>query len=510
MLHLLAACVLAQPQTTFEVTFDASVRADPATGRLVVYLVREGSRVAPGTSPADGPFWDDPQPMYGIDVANLAPGQAAVIGDDATSFPVSLSRLPQGAYRAQAVLDLSRADSKWQREPGNLYSDPVDIRLGEVDGPMRIPLKLTRVVAPARPVSAPGVHVMTVRSALLSEFHGREVELRAGVVLPLDHDPARRYAAVYEVPGFGGNHEDAPGRAAAFRTVPRAYPLAEMARNVFWIVLDPESGNGHTLFADSANNGPWGRALVQELIPALESQYNLISAPSARLLRGHSSGGWSTLWLALTYPDTFGGCWSTSPDPVDFRRFQLSDIYSQPSMYTGPDGKDLPAYRTGRGPAMSVRQENLIEEVLGPDNTSGQQWDSWFAVFGQRNERGNPVALFDPATGAIDRTVAESYRAYDISEFLRRDEAKYAALFQQRIRLVVGDADNFYLNEAVALLKPMVEKISFLTLPEGGHGYIRIVPGKDHGSIMATPEIQVMPQEIIDHLRRSGHLPGAK
>lgn len=509
MLHLLAAGVLANPATTFEVTFDASVRTEPATGRLVVYLVRQGSAVG-AAAPADGPFWDDPQPMYGIDVAALAPSQTAVVGDDATSFPVPLSRLPQGVYSAQAVLDLARTDSSWKREAGNLYSDLVEVRLGDADGPVRIPLTLTRIVAPPRSVARANVGVMAVRSALLSEFHGREVTLRAGVVRPLDDDPARRYAAVYEVPGFGGNHEDAAGRAAAFRTVPRDHPLGVLARNVVWIVLDPESGNGHTLFADSANNGPWGRALVEELIPALEMSENLIAAPSARLLRGHSSGGWSTLWLTLTYPDTFGGCWSTSPDPVDFRRFQLPDIYAQPSMYAGPDGADLPSYRTGRGPLMTIRQENLMEEVLGPDNTSGHQWDSWFAVFGPRNPRGNPMALFDPVTGAIDADVAGAYRRFDIAEFLRRDEARYAALFQQRVRLVVGGADNFYLNEAVALLKPMVERVNFLTLPEGGHGYIRIVPDTDHGSVLASPEVQGMPQEMLDHLARHGHIPGAK
>src|SRR5690606_19909538 len=173
--------------------------------------------------------------------------------------------------------------------------------------------------------------------------------------------------------------------------------------------------------------------LVEELIPALEAKYRLIPEPSARLLRGHSSGGWSVAWLALTYPQTFGAAWSTSPDPVDFRRFQLPNIYDNPSMYHGPDGRPLSSYRNRRGERMSILQENLMEEVLGPDNTSGQQWDSWQAVFGPRNARGNPAALFDPRTGAIDRAVAEHYRAYDLSALLDRDPARYLPIFRDRI-----------------------------------------------------------------------------
>lgn len=149
-----------------------------------------------------------------------------------------------------------------------------------------------------------------------------------------------------------------------------------------------------------------------------------------------------------------------------------------------------------------------MEEVLGPDNTSGQQWDSWFAVWGPRNHRGNPAALFDPATGVIDRAVAERYRDYDIAELVRRDPGRYALLFQERIRLVVGDRDNYYLNEAVALLKQDVEKVSFLHLPEGGHGFVTIVLGRDHGSILATPEVQGFVGDMVDHLRRAGYIPG--
>ena len=82
-------------------------------------------------------------------------------------------------------------------------------------------------------------------------------------------------------------------------------------------------------FADSVNNGPWGLALVTEVIPALEARYRMDARPSGRFLTGHSSGGWFALWAIVRYPALFGGSWPTSPDPVDFRNFLGVDLGSR-------------------------------------------------------------------------------------------------------------------------------------------------------------------------------------
>ena len=94
------------------------------------------------------------------------------------------------------------------------------------------------------------------------------------------------------------------------------------------VMLDPSCRTGHHVFADSANNGPFGRALVEELIPHIEARFRGLGKPAGRFLTGHSSGGWSSLWLQTTYPDFFGGTWSTAPDPVDFRDFQKINLYA--------------------------------------------------------------------------------------------------------------------------------------------------------------------------------------
>lgn len=520
-------------QPVIRVTVTPQAATAPVSGRLIVLLKSKASTLG-DKAPLDGPFWEESQPIFGVDVKDLKPGAFAEITAAADAFPMSVDKLPEGEYEVQARLDTQRLDSEWRREPGNLYTSARATLTYKSPGKPTLDLTLDTVTAPEPREDAPGLNYVRVRSELLSKFRGHEVFLRAGVALPAKYDPAKRYPAVYEVPGFGGNDEGAEGIAR--RRQQRGSKLDE---SVFWIVLDPEGPNGHTLFADSANNGPCGEALIKELLPALERQFPLIAKPEARLLRGHSSGGWSTLWLATEYPETFGACWSSSPDPVDFRRFQALDIYADEEAYhvhSGLDGaisasrrtqierltmipesllptnvpgggEDIVSYRRDHKAIMTVQREARGEDLLGPDNTSAQQWDSWFAVWGPRNAAGNPQALWDPVSGTIDHTVAERYRRYDIADRLRKDPAKYAPIFRNNIRLVVGGADNFFLNEAVNLLKADLAAIKPDAATKPGPGFITIVPGLDHSSIFGSRAIKAFDAQMLEHLTAANLIP---
>jgi pimeloyl-ACP methyl ester carboxylesterase len=492
-------CYAQASEIQFRVTSD---QPQPGKGRLIVFLIHEGSKALKNQSPINGPFWNDSQPLFAID-ADLKNSQSVVVDDRADYFPVPPSKLAPGSYRVQARFDRARLNSNWRREPGNLWSD-VTIFTVKTNDPkdasgqlqvVELVLKNETVVDPKKPTE--GVEWFEVKSDRLSKYRGSEVMLRAGVVLPTNYDPTRTYPALYEVPGFGGDHSS----AASARRRSGEGARAELASTAFRIVLDPEGPNGHSLFADSANNGPCGQALVEELVPALEAKYPLISKASARLLQGHSSGGWSTLWLALQYPETFGASWPSAPDPVDFRRFQKVDIYSQANFYVDEKGNEMPSLRRGDKVTMSIRQEARGEDILGPDNTSAQQWDSWFAAFGPRNTASNPAALFDPISGAMDRSVAEQYRKFDIGHLLRTDPKRYLPIFRNNIRLICGTEDSFYLNEAVALLKAELTKLG---VESTDVGYVKLVPG-DHGSVMAHESARAAPSEMLEHLKKSGH-----
>ena len=128
------------------------------------------------------------------------------------------------------------------------------------------------------------------------------------------------------------------------------------------------------------------------------------------------------------------------------------------------------------------------------------------SVRGSRRADGWPAALFDAHTGKLERAEAAHYHRYDIARLLREHPEKYGPIFLQRIRLICGDADDFYLNEAVALLKADVDRLAIDELPEGKHGYVKLLPGLDHGSIYGSDAMRVFPQEMLDHLRRNGHM----
>src|SRR5262249_41422962 len=154
------------------------------------------------------------------------------------------------------------------------------------------------------------------------------------------------YPVVYEVPGFGGTHTMAAQAAKRNAT--------EVAGvEMLYVVLDPSCRLGHHVFADSENNGPCGRALVEELIPFIERESRGLGEPAPRFLTAHPSGGWSSLWLQITYPDFFGGTWSTAPDPVDFRDFQRIDLYRPgTNLFVDEAGKLRPIARKAGQPVL--------------------------------------------------------------------------------------------------------------------------------------------------------------
>jgi len=498
-LVLLLAAV-ARGQVRFEVTLAPSAADQPLSGRVLVFLVGpDRPRVGKG-GPARWDYLHEPMPLYAADVRDLPPGGTVAVDGTAAHFLTPLDRLPPGRWAAQAVLDHRSLAGGWDREPGNVSSEPVwfEARPGE---PAVVRVALDRRVEP--PAVRPGVEVVEVESRLLTAFHGRPATLRAAVVPPEDFDAARKYPALYHVPGFGGRHVDGANGIARYRQSGRPADERAFDRAAFQVVLDPESPNGHTLFADSDVNGPWGRALTEELIPELERRYPLVAEPWARLLRGHSSGGWSVCWLATTCPGVFGAAWASSPDPVDFRRFERLDLYASANAYVDADGREVPSVRDAEGRVtLTVRQENAWEEVVGPANASGQQWDSWQAVFGRPDGRGHARPWFDAATGVIDRAAVEHASRYDLVRRLRADPDRLGPIWRGRVRVVVGTADDYYLDEAVRLLADELSKLSDVPVPEGSRGYVKLVPGKTHDTIFESPELRAFTGEMLEHVRR--------
>jgi len=451
------------------VRYDAAVHKEPFTGRVFLFTSREGE-------PRFGPNWFSPEPFFAMDVENLSLGTDVVFGPDTSGkilgHPSSFADWKPEGGKIQAVMRFNPWEREIGRGAGNGYSEVRDLD----ESQLAEPLVVNQLVPAKTFLESRWSRLVSHPSVLLSAFHQRPVMLRAAVLLPAsyDHSPQRRYPVIYTIPGFTGTHHNAQNMQE---------PVAEQnpqGVEFIRVILDPTSPLGHHVFADSANNGPWGQALIGELIPETDRRFRTLPQSTARFLTGHSSGGWSSLWLQITYPEAFGGTWSTAPDPVDFRDFQVINVY-QPgeNAYTSSDGKRRPLARKSKTEvALWFQEFDHMEETLGP----GGQLHSFEAVFNPRGSDGKPLRLWNRQTGAIDPAVAKAWEQYDIRHILEQNWPTLGQRLAGKLHVFMGDADTFYLEGATILLKESLNKL-------GSDAVIEIVPDKTHSNLL-TPELR--------------------
>ena len=154
------------------------------------------------------------------------------------------------------------------------------------------------------------------------------------MILPRDfaREPDRRYPLRVHIGGYGARFTGAAGRwLREPHFTNSGWPMT--LRGCCSSQLDGAGPFGDPYQINSANHGPYGDAITRELIPHVERTFRGIGRGSARVVDGGSTGGWVSLALQIFYPDFFNGAWSHCPDPVDFRSFQLIDIYKDDNAY---------------------------------------------------------------------------------------------------------------------------------------------------------------------------------
>ncbi len=455
------AVVVADSTTLkFEVTVANGLLDKAQSGRLFVVVSRRAGnepRLSIGQTGMDQP------PVFARDVSDFAPGKVAVIDNAAVAFPIdNLANLPAGDYTVQAVFDTNN-DLKSVNAPGNLYSAAQKATLDPKQGGT-VKIELTQKVPAAQlPPDTESLKFINLKSELLSQFHKRPIYLRAAVILPKDYakDSSRRYPLRVHIGGYGSRFTGAQFRMRDGSEFQRAWMDAAAPKMLF-LQLDGDGPYGDCYQVNSDNNGPYGDALTQELIPYVEKQFRGIGEPYARVLDGGSTGGWVSLALQIFYPDFFNGTWSYCPDGVDFRGFQLINIYSDKNAYVNQHGFERPSARELTGDVrFTIRHECQMENVLGAGDSwalSGQQWGAWNATYGPRGADGKPKPLWNPKTGEIDRTVVEHWKRYDLRMVLEQNYQKLALKLRGKIHIWMGEADNYFLNNAVHMLDEFLAK----------------------------------------------------
>ncbi|MBX3438164.1 MAG: hypothetical protein KF861_11785 [Planctomycetaceae bacterium] len=467
-------------------TFPPNIRDRPFSGRVTLFFSPTSDE------PRRGPNWFHPDPFLSSDVVDWAPGEALHLSPQTNgvlTFPRDFSNVDIRGMRVQAVARFNPHSPLVGTGPGNGYSAVAVVPAD--DGSFS--LAIDRLVEEPRFEETAWTKLLQVRSQLLSDFHGRDVFLQAAVVLPASYQdrPERRYPTIFNVPGFSGTHFDAR----------RSTPVSEQnlqGVEFLRVTLDPSCPLGHHVFADSANNGPVGEALITEFLPEFDRQFRSIPSDGARLLTGHSSGGWSTLWLQITYPQVFGGVWSTAPDPVDFRDFQRINLYREgENMYVDPQGQRRPIARIRGEPALWYDDFDWMEYVLGP----GGQLHSFEAVFSPRGPDGEPQRLWDRRTGAIDTTLASRWEPYDIRLQLDRRWDELAPQLRGKLHVFMGMEDTFLLEGATMLLNASLAE-------RGSDAVVELHAGRDHRTLL-TPELlaRIRSEMVVTFLNRFPNWP---
>jgi Putative esterase len=463
----------------FEISFPASAHGDPITGRVYVAI----SRTNDGRSPIEQA---DPTgvPLFGVNVERLAPGVGAVIGPDDFGHPVaSLRDIPAGDYWVEPFVNIytrfDRADGhtvwlhmdqwegqNWRRSPGNLYGDPVQIHF---DPASSTPIRLAadKVIPPIEvPADTDTVKHIKIQSRILSTWWGHPIYLGATVRLPDGYDdhPDVKYPIVYSEGHFSLNPPGGGGRGFGRGGGAEPAPAPGPTAHLIWVSLQhPSPYYDDSYGVNSENNGPYGDAIMQELIPAVESQFRVIREPWARILTGGSTGGWIALAEQLFYPDFYGGTFALCPDPVDFRYYQIVNIYDDDNAYWVDKAwmkVERPDTRRPDGNVTSMmKDENWFELVEGDHSRSGGQWDIWEATFSPVGPDGYPMRIWDKRTGVIDKTVAAYWKQhYDLRDILETNWATLGPKVANKINVYVGDADTYYLNMGVRMLDDFLER----------------------------------------------------
>ncbi len=491
LLGLLALSTNATAALRFEVRFAPGLRTEPVDGRLLVMLSTKGAeepRFQIDTSLAT-------QQMFGVDVNGLEAGEAAILDGSALGYPVErLTDVPQGEYFVQALVHVyetfHRADGhvvklpmddgegqQWERSPGNLYSTPQRIGIDpSTDETIR--LTLDRVIPPIEPPrDTKYIKHVRVQSEKLTKFWGRPMHLGAIVLLPegFDEHPEARYPVLY-VQGhfqstFRGFRETPPepGLSGEARSEAdygyRFYQDWTSGRLPRMLIVVSQHANPYyddSYGVNSENLGPYGDAIVEELTPHVEKKFRAIGEGWARVLMGGSTGGWIALAQQVFYPDFFNGAWCHCPDSVDFREYQMVDVYENENAYwMDSEWKKVPRVdrREVNGDLTATMEDaNRYELVLGENARSGGQWDIWQAVYGPVGRDGYPQPIWNKRTGAIDGEVADYWKEnYDLRAILERGWKTLGPKLVGKIHIKVGDVDHFYLERAVRLLEAFLE-----------------------------------------------------
>ncbi|MBR0138004.1 MAG: hypothetical protein IJM15_06300 [Erysipelotrichaceae bacterium] len=450
--------------------------------------------------------------VFGVTFYGLSAGDEIVFDDQKDhifGYPIQFDEIPHEKLKVQAFfIRYHRYERKdghviygmqdnggggfFNRTPFNLYSKVYDIDYGnedlEID--LKYELKPERKLKEGEVLSQnnyddkENIKYFKMKSELLSDFWGEDTYIGANILLPKGYDPKKKYPVLYwqgHWPGDTPPFRYGVERRESEQGVTEYWDSGKAPKFIAVNFRDANMYYDDSYRVNSANLGPYGDALTQEIIPAIEKQFGGLGTPESRMLGGGSTGGWESMALQLFYPDFFGGAWPACCDGMDFHAFQLIDMYNEDNVYEFKHNwrsVERPGCRDIKGNVIwTMRQENYYELAVGGDLAHGLgQFTIFQACYSPCGEDGYPVNSYDPVTGKINPEVVEYWNQhYDLGAYVERNHEWLIPKIQGKLHLRDGDMDNFYLNGGHYILTDILEKYDYqgysLTFPRKGHEF---------------------------------------
>src|ERR1700722_20127599 len=500
--------------THFEISFLKEMSALPIDGHVLLLISTNDEKEPRFQISFETP---DSQQVFGADVEALVPGAPATFDASTLGYPaLSLRDIPAGDYWIQGLLNIYETfhlanghtvklppdkgeGQHWNVKPGNLFSKqmkgptpPANAQTIRISLTEKIPAieddpKVVDSVVgwdgandEHEIIDNKWVKHIRIQSELLTKFWGGPTYLEAVLLLPdgwAEH-PDAHYPLIVEqdhlhrgLPGIMAFRAESPSpelTGGDLRAAQSGYKLYQdwtagrLPRVIGLSIQHATPYFDDSYAVNSANQGPYGDAITQELIPYIENKFHGIGQGWARAVYGGSTGGWETLASQVFYPDDYNGAWGACPDPVDFHGYQSVNIYDDKNAYwtIGPFAKvNQPEMRAANGIVEATTEgSNRWELVLGTHGRSGEQWDIWQAVFSPVGKDGYPAEIWNQLTGEINKDVVPYWHDhYDLTAIMQRDWKTLGPKLVGKLHVMVGTADTYYLDHAVHLMQHSLE-----------------------------------------------------
>src|SRR6185295_7539815 len=246
----------------------------------------------------------------------------------------------------------------WNTSPTNLYSKPQKITLGE-STQQPVAIVMDQEIPPIEaPKDTKYIRHMKIQSALLTKFWGRPMYLSANVLVPegFDEHPNARFPLALSEDHFNRDFEGLrteppdpnlkPDYSERFhisgynkiqqQEAYKFYQQWTSRKFPRFLVVKIQHANPYydaSYAVNSANVGPYGDAIEQELIPAIEKQFRALGQGWARFVYGGSTGGWEALAVQVYHPDYYNSAFAACPDPIDFHAYTNVNLYEDKNAF---------------------------------------------------------------------------------------------------------------------------------------------------------------------------------